>query len=104
VSASKAGDVYAFGLTMFDMMIGKKAISERPVNIELLAEHEPIENGKALRDLARLMLDTASERRISASDALKSALFAPPAPGRDAARAIVASARCVATRAGSTRV
>jgi serine/threonine protein kinase len=83
--ASKAGDMFAFGLTMFDVMIGKKAISERPVNIELLAAHEPIENGNALRGLARLMLDTAPERRISASDALKSTLFAPPAPGRDAA-------------------
>jgi ankyrin repeat protein/serine/threonine protein kinase len=86
VSASKAGDVYSFGLTMLDVMIGKKAISERPVNIDLLAAHEPIEDGTALRDLARLMLDTAPERRISASNALKSALFAPPAPGRDAAR------------------
>jgi ankyrin repeat protein/serine/threonine protein kinase len=85
VSASKAGDVYSFGLTMFDIVIGKKAISERPINIELLASHEPIEDGTALRDLARLMLDTAPERRISASDALKSALFAPPPPGRDAA-------------------
>jgi hypothetical protein len=84
--ASKAGDVYAFGLTTFDILIGKKAISKRPVNVELLAEHEPIENCNALRGLARLMLDAVPERRISASDALKSALFAPPAPGRDAAR------------------
>jgi serine/threonine protein kinase len=86
VSASKAGDVYAFGLTMFDIVIGKKAISERPVNVDSLGRHEPIENGSAMRRLTRHLLDAAPERRISASDALKSTLFAPPAPGRDAAR------------------
>lgn len=69
-----------FRLTMFDIVIGKKAISQRPVNVELLAEYEPIDNGTGSTDARR-----RAQGRISASDALKSALFAPPAPGRNTA-------------------
>jgi serine/threonine protein kinase len=45
VSASKAGDMYAFGLTMFDIVIGKKAISRATCQCRVAREHEPIENG-----------------------------------------------------------
>jgi serine/threonine protein kinase len=83
--ASKAGDMYAFGLTLFDIVRGDKSIAVRPVNIELLARHEPLEDGASLRSLARRLLDKVSCNRTSASAALKSTLFAPPAPGRDPA-------------------
>jgi hypothetical protein len=85
-AASKPGDMYAFGLTLFDIVHGAKPIKERPVDVELLAHHEPIEGGTSLRDITRRLVDQVAANRITASDALKSPLFAPPAPGRDPER------------------
>jgi len=85
-AASKPGDMYAFGLTLFDLVLGAKPIKERPVDVELLAQHEPIEGGTSLRDITRRLVDQVAGNRITASDALKSPLFAPPAPGRDPER------------------
>lgn len=82
-AASKPGDMYAFGLTLVDIVLGEQPIKERPVDVELLACHEPLEGGASLRDIVRRLVDQVAANRITASDALKSPLFAPPAPGRD---------------------
>jgi serine/threonine protein kinase len=84
--ASKASDMYAFGLTLFDIVRGETPIAVRPIDVERLARHEPIEDGTSLRDLARQLIAEAPGNRINATDALASPLFAPPEPGRDPAQ------------------
>jgi serine/threonine protein kinase len=100
--ASKVGDMYAFGLTLFDIVRGEKPIAARPVNVELLARHEPIENGSSLRDLVRRLIVEASGNRVSATDALASPLLAPPPPVA-ILHCISASVQFASNHAGSTK-
>jgi tRNA A-37 threonylcarbamoyl transferase component Bud32 len=101
-TASKAGDMYAFGLTLFDIVHGAKPIKARPINVELLARDEPIEDGTSLRDLTRRLVDesarSASVRRTRSSR--RCLRRRRPVAIRSS---ISASARSAANRAGSTK-
>ena len=47
VRATQASDIYAFGLTLFDVMRGSKRNSTT-IDIDLLKQHEPGEFGQVL--------------------------------------------------------
>jgi serine/threonine protein kinase len=83
--ASKAGDMYAFGLTLFDIVRGETPIAGAT------SQHRAARAPRAdrrRRVVARVSLVDSSTRCRQSHQcvgALKSPLFAPPAPGRDPA-------------------
>jgi ankyrin repeat protein/serine/threonine protein kinase len=84
-AASKASDLFAFGATLHDIVLGDRRL-QRPCVVDALAAHEPVDGERALRELAGALLHDAAERRPTASVALTMAPIAVPAPGRDASR------------------
>jgi serine/threonine protein kinase len=77
---SKASDMFAFGLTVFDLMLGVEQPLVRPANVELLAAHELANGGRGLRDLVGALIAPEASDRSSASHALVFGAFAPAAP------------------------
>ena len=82
VRATRNSDVYAFGLTLFDVMIGEKR-TKSELDFKQLSQHEPSVNGDSLQTLAKAMLVSDPSKRVSATDALMLGAFAPVPPGRD---------------------
>jgi hypothetical protein len=78
---SKASDVFAFGLTVFDIIHGVQQPLVRPVDTARLAAAELV----GVRELVDAMIAPDPSDRSTASRALALGAFAPPAPGRDPA-------------------
>jgi serine/threonine protein kinase len=79
---SKASDVFALGLTMFDIMCSQQTL-QRPVALDMLREHELVEGGdNQLRSLVGALTAPEPSKRPTASAALLLGAFAPPSPGR----------------------
>jgi serine/threonine protein kinase len=77
--ASKASDVFALGLTLHDVVLGRRPIV-RPAQAVALSE-----TPQALRDLVGAMLSDDARRRPTASEVLRDDALAPPAAGRNPA-------------------
>jgi hypothetical protein len=77
--ASKASDVFAFGLTLHDVVLGRRPVV-RPAQALALSE-----TPQALRDLVGAMLRDDARQRPTASDVLRNDSLAPPAAGRNPA-------------------
>jgi serine/threonine protein kinase len=77
--ASKASDVFALGLTLHDVMLGRRPIV-RPAQALALSE-----TPQTLRDLVGAMLSDDARRRPTASEVLCDDALAPPAAGRNPA-------------------
>jgi hypothetical protein len=83
--ASKASDVFAFGLTLHDVVLGRRALT-RPHSIDALAAHDRSTASERCATLRWRAAGEASAARPTTSAALALALFALPAPNRDPQR------------------
>ena len=76
--ASKASDMFALGLTLHDIVLGRRPIV-RPTQANALSEPP------ALGDLVESLLSDDPDDRPTASDVVRDDVFAPPAAGRNPA-------------------